>query len=203
MLAGGRSTRFGRDKLAEPYRGAPLLHHAVLRLAEVCDEVVVVLAPNVPEPSLPPGARRRVVRDPVEGGGPLVGVAAALAAVDTELALVAAGDMPELRAAVLREMLTVAAEAPAEAVALRDGEHVRPLPCVLRVERAAAVAAALLASGRRALTDLLDALRVAAIDEATWHALDPERRTLVDVDEPSDLGGIREGGPDATTPRSG
>jgi hypothetical protein len=48
---------------------------------------------------------------------------------------------------------------------------------------------ALLHAEHRALHDLLDALRVAVIDEATWVALDPARRTLFDVDEPSDLDG--------------
>lgn len=201
MLAGGRSTRFGRDKLAEPYRGAPLLHHAVLRLAEACGEVVVVLAPGASEPQPPAGAAVRAVRDPVEGGGPLVGLAAGLAAVRTELALVSAGDMPELQAVVLREMIAVAAEAHVEAVALREGDDVRPLPCVLRVERAASVAAALLASGRRALTDLLEGLRVAVVEEAVWRDLDPEGRTLLDVDEPADL--ERAGGSDAAGPGSG
>ena len=47
MLAGGRSTRFGTDKLAAELHGLPLLHHPVLRLAEVCAEVVVVIAPAV------------------------------------------------------------------------------------------------------------------------------------------------------------
>lgn len=162
-----------------------------------------MLAPGAREPSLPVGVPTRLARDASEGEGPLAGLHAGLVAVRTDLALVAAGDMPELRAAVLREMLIVAAEASVDAVALRDGEHVRPLPCVLRVARAAAGAAALLRSGRRALTDLLDALRVTAIDEATWRAFDPERRTLVDVDEPSDLGRVPEGGPDAASPRSG
>jgi len=204
VLAGGRSTRFGRDKLAEPYRGAPLLHHAVLRLSEVCDEVVVVVAAAGGEPSLPPGVAARVVRDPVPGQGPLVGLSAALEAARTHVALVAAGDMPELHASVLREMLRVAADAPVEALALREGDRVRPLPCVVGVRRATTVARALVGSGHRALTDLLDALHVAAIDEATWVALDPERRTLLDVDEPGDLDRAVEGlGTDAAAPGSG
>ena len=33
----------------------------------------------------------------------------------------------------------------------------------------------------------VDALRVAVIDEPTWHALDPDRATLRDVDVPADL----------------
>jgi len=47
----------------------------------------------------------------------------------------------------------------------------------------------LLHAGRRRLRDMLDSLRTAVIDEATWTALDPQRRTLHDVDEPGDLPG--------------
>jgi molybdopterin-guanine dinucleotide biosynthesis protein A len=107
--------------------------------------------------------------------------------VRTELALLAGGDMPQLQTPVLLEMLKVAGEAPVEAVALSDGERFRPLPTVLRAASARDAAHALLDSGRRRLRDLLDALRVAIIDEDTWHALDPDRRTLFDVDEPADL----------------
>ena len=187
VLAGGRSSRFGRDKLAEPYRGAPILHHVVLRLAEVCGEVVVVLAPETPEPSMPLGAPVRFARDVDEGEGPLAGTYAGLHAVRTEHALLAGGDMPEMRTAVLLEMLRIADEAPVDAIALRDGDRVRPLPVVLRVGIATQLAHPLLHEGRRRLRDLLDAMRVAVIDEKTWLALDPERRTVFDVDEPADL----------------
>jgi hypothetical protein len=37
------------------------------------------------------------------------------------------------------------------------------------------------------LRDAIDGLRSAVIDEATWTALDPERRSVFDVDLPSDL----------------
>jgi molybdopterin-guanine dinucleotide biosynthesis protein A len=164
-----------------------LLHHVVLRLAEVCDDVVVVIAPDAIEPPLPLGAPARVVRDAREGEGPLAGAYTGLSAARTELALMAGGDMPDLQTPVLLEMVKVAAEAPVEAVVLADGGRFRPLPAVLRVARAHDAAHALLDSGRRRLRDLLDALRVAIVDEETWHALDSERRTLFDVDEPSDL----------------
>ena len=165
----------------------PLLHHVVLRLAEVCDDVVVVIAPDAEEPPLPLGAPAGIVRDAREGEGPLAGAYTGLSAVRTELALLAGGDMPDLQLPVLLELLKVAVEAPVEAVVLADGDGFRPLPAVLRVESARDAAHALLDSGRRRLRDLLDALRVAIVDEATWHALDPERRTLFDIDEAADL----------------
>jgi molybdopterin-guanine dinucleotide biosynthesis protein A len=187
VLAGGASTRFGRDKLAEPYRGAPLLHHAVLRVGEVCPRIVVVLAPSVGEPAMPAGVTVGFVRDPTEAEGPLAGLHEGLLAVRTELALVAAGDMPDLRPPVLREMLDLADEPAVDAVALRDDDRLRPLPCVVRAEPAVNAAHTLLHAGRRALRDLLHSLRLAEIDEETWTALDPERRTLFDVDDPGDL----------------
>jgi molybdenum cofactor guanylyltransferase len=187
VLAGGRSTRFGSDKLAATHRGVPLLHHAVLRLGEVCAEVLVVIAPDGPEPSMPPGAAVRVVRDLRSGQGPLVGLVSGLEAASTELAFVAGGDMPDLSTAVLLEMVRVIAETGDDAVALADGDRFRPLPSLVRVAPARDAAAASLDAGERSLRSLLQALRTAVIDEPTWTALDPSRGTLNDVDEPKDL----------------
>ncbi len=167
----------------------PLLHHAVLRLGEVCGQIVLVLAPDAAEPPMPPGVDVRIARDPTEGEGPLAGLHAGLLAAPSDLALVTAGDMPDLQTRVLLELLQVADQAPVDAVALQDGDGYRPLPCVVRSSAAADATHSLLHAGRRALHDVLDALRVAVIDEETWVALDPERRTLFDVDEPSDLEG--------------
>ncbi len=188
VLAGGRSTRFGRDKLAEPYRGVPMLQHAVLRLAEVCSAVVVVLGPDTPEPAMPVGVPVQIARDPTPDEGPLAGAHAGLLAAAADLAFLTGGDMPDLQLRVLLEMLRVADDAGVDAVALQDGERYRPLPCVVRTAAATDAAHALLHAGYRALRDLLDALRLAVIDEPTWLALDPGRRTLFDVDTPSDLG---------------
>jgi len=186
VLAGGRSSRFGSDKLAAERDGVPLLHHAVLRLAEVADDVVVVLAPEASGAGLPPGVR--VANDPTEGEGPLAGLhAGLLAAVRSDVAIVVAGDMPDVQTAVVREMLRVLEEAGVDAVALQDGEDARPIPIALRTWPAADAVHTLLHAGRRRLRDVLGTLRTAVIDEATWTALDPQRRTLVDVDEPGDL----------------
>jgi len=188
VLAGGRSSRFGvDDKLAATYDGMPLLHHPVLRLAEITGDVVVVLAPDAPEPAMPPGAPVRFARDAREGEGPLAGAIAGLGAVDAELAALAGGDMPGLSTAVLLEMLRIAGDAPVDAVVLQDGAGFRPLPAVVRVPRAREVGHALLHDGERSLRAWLQAMRLAVIDEATWTALDPRRETPVDVDEPSDL----------------
>lgn len=187
MLAGGRSARFGADKLAAPYRGIPLLHHAVLRMSEVCGEVVVVIGPGAREPAMPLGAVVRFIRDAKEGQGPLAGLLSGLEGTSTDLAIVAGGDMPDLSTVVLEEMLRAAGDAAVDAVAVRDGDRLRPLPCLVRVAPARDAAHALLHDGERSLRSLLHALRIAVIDEPTWTALDPSRGTLHDIDEPADL----------------
>ena len=101
--------------------------------------------------------------------------------------MVAAGDMPELAEPVLREMVRVARGGDVDAVVLRDGDRVRPLPASLRVARASVVAHGLFDAGERRLRAVADALDARIADEPVWTALDPERRTLVDVDEPGDL----------------
>jgi molybdopterin-guanine dinucleotide biosynthesis protein A len=156
-------------------------------VAEACGEVVVVLAPGAEAPAFGAGLVVRYAWDAREGEGPLAGLEAGLAEVATELALVTGGDMPYLSPAVLLEMLRVADEAPAEAVALADGGVARPLPCVVRVDRARANTRVLLRAGERSVRALLDSLRVAVIAEPTWRRLDPDRGTLRDVDRPGDL----------------
>jgi molybdenum cofactor guanylyltransferase len=187
VLAGGRSSRFGSDKLAAELDGVPLLHHAVTRVSEVTGDAVVVLASGADEPSMPPGASVSFARDADADQGPLAGVVAGLEVVSTRLALVVGGDMPDLSVAVLREMLGVAHRTDAGAVALQDGDRFRPLPAVLRVESARLAAPALLADGERRLRALVTALDPTVIDEASWLTIDPERRTLLDVDQPDDL----------------
>jgi molybdopterin-guanine dinucleotide biosynthesis protein A len=188
VLAGGRSTRFGSNKLVALYEGQPLVHRPIEVLASICDEVIVVLAPGDAGIGLPPGVT--IANDPAEGDGPLAGLhTGLLAAVRSESAVVVGGDMPELQEAVLREMLRVLHDADVEAVVLADADRPRPLPCVLRTWAAADMTHTLLHAGRRRLRDVIDSLRTAVIDEATWTTLDPERRSLIDVDEPGDMPG--------------
>jgi molybdopterin-guanine dinucleotide biosynthesis protein A len=172
------------------YRGATLLDHAVLRVAGFTREVIVVVAPDAVEPSFPPGLSIRVVRDATAGQGPLEGALAGIAATPPGLAFIVAGDMPDVSTAVATAMLRVAANDPSiQAVALQDGERFRPLPLVVRTAAALPAARALRHDGERRLRALPQALRTAVIDEPTWHALDPDRRSLWDVDTPRDLDG--------------
>jgi molybdopterin-guanine dinucleotide biosynthesis protein A len=187
VLAGGRSRRFGRDKLVEEVGGRPLLHRAILPLIAVCDRVVVVLGADAPEPAMPAGVDVIVTRDAMLDEGPLRGLQAGLEVTDTRWTVVVGGDMPDLQPAVLGEMLRGARETGAVAVALSDGGRTRPLPVAVATDRAKEAVATLLDGGRRSLRELLGAVTTVVVDEPSWTALDPEHRTLIDIDEPADV----------------
>jgi molybdopterin-guanine dinucleotide biosynthesis protein A len=183
VLAGGRSERFGREKLAEPIAGRSLLAHAVSGVAAVADEVIVVLAPHAPEPSL--AADVTFARDPEPHQGPLIGLLAGLRVATGHRAIVIGGDMPTPDPEVLRLLLDGLGQAAASA--LSDGRDLRPLPLALVRDPALEAAARLTTSGERRLRGLLAALDALAVPEAAWRTLDPSARTLHDIDVPSDL----------------
>ena len=191
VLAGGRSTRFGRDKLAEPLRGLPLLDHAVAAVATVATEVLVLIPPVA---DLPPLRAVRagavpivVVRDPEPFGGPLVAVLAGLERVREPFALVVGGDMPTLDPAVLGAMLRRLDASGSEAVVLAYRGRRQPLPAAFRVGSATPAARRLLGSGVRSLHALNEALRTLELAESEWRPLDPAAATLRDIDRPEDL----------------
>ncbi len=193
VLAGGRSRRFGSDKLAATIGDRPLLDLAIAGVAAVCDEIVVVLAPG-DERRLPrtAAAIRRVV-DPELHGGPLVGLLAGLEVAGQPLVLVVGGDMPTLAPDVLAAMIRalVASEAAADAVVLVSRGDRPPLPAVVRTGAATVVARQLVGDGERRLRSLFERLPTRALAEDEWRPLDPVGDTLFDVDLPSDLDGSR------------
>jgi molybdenum cofactor guanylyltransferase len=184
VLAGGRSSRFGRDKLAERLEGRTLLTNAIDGVTPASTEILVIAAPDA---SLPVPARVTLIHDPVAFEGPLAGVAAGLRAAHESIVLVVGGDMPTLVGAVIESMLVAVDASGVDACVLAHEGRPRPLPVALRREPALAVADRLLADGERRLRALTEALNAVVLQEETWRALDPYGMTVRDIDTPADL----------------
>jgi molybdopterin-guanine dinucleotide biosynthesis protein A len=189
VLAGGRSSRFGSDKLEAFVDGERLLDRSVAALARVATEIVVVSEPSaVRAAPIRPGVPVHLVEDPEPFGGPLVGLLAGLEAAAEPLVLVVGGDMPSLRADVLRLLVARLVHDPDRSVVtLAARGRLVPLPMALRTGAATDVARRLLGDGERRLRGLAERLPAAVIDEAAWRPLDPDGDTLRDVDRPEDL----------------
>jgi molybdenum cofactor guanylyltransferase len=183
VLAGGRSSRFGRDKLAEPIDGVALLHHAIAAVRSVTDHVVVVAAPDA-DPLVPGGVT--LVHDARPFEGPLAALDAGLAASPVERVIVVGGDMPTLVPAVLRRLLAALDDDASAAVLEVDGPRAI-LPLALMSQPARTAVRHLLEVGERRLGAVLDVLEVRVLSAAAWRADDPDGQTLRDVDTPADL----------------
>lgn len=110
-LAGGQSARMGRDKTLFTWppgaeHGKPLWQHAVDRLRDVTDEVVVADAGRC---LAPPSTELQSVFDGV-GKGPVAGVLGAAAARPGRRLLVLAADLPLVPTEWLRFLVQVSSE---------------------------------------------------------------------------------------------
>ncbi|WP_202819165.1 molybdenum cofactor guanylyltransferase [Actinosynnema sp. ALI-1.44] len=128
VLAGGRSTRMGRAKADLAWHGSTFLYRTSALLRRTVDgPVVVVAAPGQDLPDLPAGVE--VAVDPVEGLGPMQGVAVGLASVAdrVESAFVCSTDMPFLHPAYIRRVMRALAETGADMVLPWVNGHRQPL----------------------------------------------------------------------------
>jgi molybdopterin-guanine dinucleotide biosynthesis protein A len=188
LLAGGASRRFGRPKLTEPLDGVPLFHRPLAALIDSCDDVVIVLAPDAPEPTLPAGADRvSFARDQVAYEGPLAGTRAGLERVRGDRAVLVAADMPGVSAALLSLMARGAKGSDRKAIVLIDEGTGRPLPAVVAVKPALDLARTLLERGERRLRALVDGLEPEGLPQTVWSEVDPNGLWRRDVDLPEDL----------------
>ncbi|HEY7970931.1 MAG TPA: molybdenum cofactor guanylyltransferase [Candidatus Limnocylindrales bacterium] len=190
VLAGGRSSRFGSDKLAaEVAGGLTLLEASVLGIAPLVTEVIVVLTPGDDRRLPMAGVPVRRVADPESFEGPLVGLRAGLDAATEPIVLAVGGDMPAMRAPVLAALLRalLAADASVGAAVLATRGRLVPLPAALRTGRASDEVGRLVDDGERRLRSVFSRLPTRVLEDVEWRPLDPEGDTLRDVDRAEDL----------------
>lgn len=104
VLAGGRSSRMGRDKALLPYRGTVLLDWIARQVCEAAGSAVIVGHPDRYGALGWP-----LIADLRPDCGPLAGIESALAHSQSELNLIVACDLPGLAAPLLAELLAEAA----------------------------------------------------------------------------------------------
>lgn len=182
VLAGGLSTRMGRDKASLPWQGEDLLHAALRALAPVCDRLIVVS--NRPRAIALAGVS--VVADRFAGCGPLAGIHAGLTAATGDYSFVAACDMPYLRSAAVAWMAAAAAGYDA-AVPYIDGYY-HPLHAVYS-RRCLPAIEQMLVAGQCRVLDFYPAIRLRPVTAAELACFDPELAMLNNLNTPEDLPG--------------
>ncbi len=104
VLAGGRSTRMGRNKALLPFRGTTLVEHVAGIVRQAAGSVTLIGDPvQLAHLGLP------VFPDKLPGSGPASGIYTALTITSTDWNLIAGCDMPAVTSDILLGLLRRAA----------------------------------------------------------------------------------------------
>ena len=125
VLAGGRSSRMGRDKALLDLNGVTLLDQIASRV-EIAAGNVTIIAPQGRYRDL----RFPVIADAVEHCGPLGGVFTALSITGASWNLIAACDMPSLTVEFLEDLFRAAEAGDVDAVVPETAGGLDPLCAV-------------------------------------------------------------------------
>jgi len=178
------------------WRGRALRDHVVGRMAEISDDVIVLVAHDDATAERPDALGGvRYVGDGQEWPGPLVAVAAALADATHEVALIVAADMPVVPIRVL-ELLVEQLDATdksaqaAPVAGLDVSGVIQQIPIAARRDLVSEALRESISGGERRLGALARLPGALAIAEPAWRAFDPNGDSLRDIDTQEDLAAL-------------
>ena len=173
----------GRPKAWLPFGEELMLQRVVRVLGGVVSPVVVVAAPGQDVPPLPPEVQ--IVRDEIEGKGPLAGLAGGLAALQAQVdaAYLSSCDVPFLKPAFVRRVIDLLGDL-SIAVPKVGGYH-HPLAAVYCANILPEVRK-LLAADRLRPVFLFDAVPTHIIEPAELADVDPAFDSLRNLNTPED-----------------
>ena len=162
VLAGGRSSRMGRDKALLPLGDSTLVEQVAARIRAATGNVTLIGPPERYG-----GLGHPVVGDLVEGCGPLGGVYTALSITSADWNLVVACDMPGLTVEFLERLLAAGEAAGLDCLVPQTSSGLEPL-CAVYHRRCLAAAKAAIFHKAFKMHDFVSGLRC-----KTWPLSDP------------------------------
>ncbi len=180
----------GGDKGLIILNGEPIITHIVERLKPIVEDIVIVVGSKAQKEAYASfGAR--VVADRLPRGSPLVGAYTGLKEARGEYTFLTGGDQPLIDPRVVELLFAKAAGHDAATPYWPNG-WVEPLHSVYRSRKASDAALVLIESGEKRLRLILDTLPdVTRVPMDEIRAIDPNLKSLMDVDTAKDLEYIR------------
>lgn len=184
ILAGGKSTRLGRDKASEPLLGVVLLQRVVSRIEGVAAEVVIVKARGQTLPAISSLRSLKVVEDLYPETGPLGGIYTGLVACSHQYAIALATDMPLVQAGLIAELVRQADGH--DVVIPVSEEYPQPL-CSVYSKACIGPMRKLLESGQYKISAVFGLVRPRYLQPEDWRPFDPEGRSFMNLNRDDDL----------------
>jgi molybdopterin-guanine dinucleotide biosynthesis protein A len=185
ILAGGGSTRFGRDKALVEVGGIPMIARMIEVVRSVTRHMKIVTAPGKYE-----AFGLEIVEDQWPGEGPLGGIITALedaarSAVRPEWNLILSCDMPFLTREWLAFLGERAAKSKAQVVFARTASGPEPLCACWQTDAAAKLRSGF-ERGVRKVTEGIALLRSEVLDEMDWKRFDSAGRLFWNMNTAAD-----------------
>lgn len=184
ILAGGKSLRFGHDKITEKVGNKTLLEKVISRIDPLSKDIVIVTAEERSFTEFANNPKIKTVADIFPGRGSLGGIYTGLVKSKSFYNLVIAADMPFLNRNLLAYMTEVADGF--DFVIPRIGSFVEPLHsiysknCVSPIET-------LIKNDRRVIIELFDFVKVRYIEVEEIDRFDPEHLSFFNINTTEDL----------------
>jgi molybdopterin-guanine dinucleotide biosynthesis protein A len=190
VMAGGGSTRFGRDKALVEVGGRPMLAH-MLEVVQGVTKSVKIVGP----PEKYAGYGVEVVSDQWPGEGPLGGIITAqenTAARDapSEWNLIVSCDMPFLTHEWLAYLAERAAKSAAQVVLAHSASGPEPLCACWRTDAAGTLRSGF-ERGVRKVTEGIALLSAEVLDEAHWKRFDSAGRLFWNMNTAAEFEEVR------------
>jgi len=180
VLAGGQSSRMGRDKALLELAGVPLVVRAAVLVESVAGTATVIGHREKFR-----GVKLHAIADDWPGAGPLGGIATALRATEKDWNLIVACDLPYLTKSWLGFLVARAIASHAEAVVPMNERGAEPL-CAMYHKRCESAIWLALDRGTRKVTDCLAGVHVEHIERETWKGFDSEGLLFKNINSPED-----------------
>jgi molybdenum cofactor guanylyltransferase len=184
VLAGGKSTRLGRNKILEKVGGHNLLERVINRLVEFNTNVYIVIAEYSDLPDLTAYSGVKIVKDVFPGKGSLGGLYTGLTASNKMYNLVAACDMPFVNLNLFRYLISVAENF--DAVVPVINNIAEPLYAVYS-KRCVATIQFLLEQQRLSILELFPMINVNYVNTDSIDRIDPRHLSFFNINIESDL----------------
>jgi molybdopterin-guanine dinucleotide biosynthesis protein A len=188
ILAGGESRRMGQDKSLLVLDGKTLLEHVTGTMHSLFPEVIVSVR------RLREDIETQQVCDEQVASGPLAGLIAGIAQVNSPWIFAVACDMPFVNAAMINQLAKYRYESlrhnSLQAVVPMIDGHSQPLAAFYATNTLEIMRKSL-ATGDNSIRGVLKSLTVRYVSEAELRESDPLMRSFFDLDTPGDLARVK------------
>jgi molybdenum cofactor guanylyltransferase len=184
ILAGGKSIRFGHDKILEKINNISLLDQVISTVQPICRDIIIVTANERAFTHLANRNNIKIVQDIIPGMGSLGGIYTGLVESKTHQNLVLAADMPFLNGALLRYMINAAEGY--DLTLPHVNNWYEPLHAIYS-KNCIAPAKALFDQGKRVIVELFNYVKVRYVEAEEINRYDPEHLSFFNINTPQDM----------------